>query len=78
MIIGWITKTYNQPHITVHGFRHTHCSLLIEAGIEMNQVKDRLGHSDIQTTMNIYSHVTKMVRSKSTDLFSDFMSESSL
>lgn len=77
-IIKRVTINNDLPHITVHGFRHTHCSLLFEAGIEMNQVKDRLGHSDIQTTMNIYAHVTKMVRSKTADLFSDFMSESSL
>ena len=44
----------------------------------MQNVKERLAHSDIQTTMNIYAHVTKMVRSKTADLFSDFMSESSL
>src|SRR5699024_2216767 len=42
-IIKRVTKKHNLPHITVHGFRHTHCSLLFEAGIEMNNVKDRLG-----------------------------------
>lgn len=72
-IIKRITKKYNLPHITVHGFRHTHCSLLFEAGIEMNNVKDRLGHSNIKTTMNIYAHVTKTERSKTADIFSDFM-----
>jgi len=72
-IIKRITNQYNLPHITVHGFRHTHCSLLFEAGIDMHNVKDRLGHSDIQTTMNIYNHVTKTERSKTADVFSDFM-----
>lgn len=72
-IIKRTTKKYNLPHITVHGFRHTHCSLLFEAGAEMHTVKDRLGHSDIQTTMNIYTHVTKPERGKTAELFSDFM-----
>ncbi|GAA0355572.1 tyrosine-type recombinase/integrase [Alkalibacterium iburiense] len=75
-IIKRITTKHNLPHITVHGFRHTHCSLLFEAGIEMNNVKDRLGHSNIKTTMNIYAHVTKTERDKTADLFSDFMERS--
>lgn len=74
-IIKRITEKYELPHITVHGFRHTHCSLLFEAGAEMHAVKDRLGHSDIQTTMNIYTHVMKKERDKTAELFSDFMDE---
>lgn len=76
-IIKRITEEYHLPHITIHGFRHTHCSLLFEAGIDMQNVKDRLGHSDIKTTMNIYAHVTKSERSKTADLFGDFMESSS-
>lgn len=72
-IVTSITEQYNLPHITVHGFRHTHCSLLFAAGVDMQNVKDRLGHSDIKTTMNIYAHVTKTERDKTADLFGDFM-----
>lgn len=72
-VIKRVTEKHELPHITVHGFRHTHCSLLFEAGIDMQNVKDRLGHSDIKTTMNIYAHVTKTERSKTADLFAGFM-----
>lgn len=72
-IIKRTTEQQNLPHITVHGFRHTHCSLLFEAGIDMQNVKERLGHSDIKTTMNIYAHVTNTERSKTADIFGDFM-----
>lgn len=72
-IVKRVTEEHDLPHITIHGFRHTHCSLLFEAGIDMQNVKDRLGHSDIKTTMNIYAHVTKTERAKTADLFSDFM-----
>lgn len=41
--------------MTVHGFRHTHCSLLFESGASIKEVQERLGHTDIKTTMNIYS-----------------------
>lgn len=75
-IIRRVTKNYNLPHITIHGFRHTHCSLLFEAGVEMHSVKERLGHSNIRTTMNIYTHVTKSERAKTADIFNDFMTSS--
>lgn len=74
-VIKRVTSRLELPRISVHGFRHTHCSLLFEAGVEMNSVKDRLGHSDIQTTMNIYAHVTKTERAKTADVFEDFMQE---
>ncbi len=42
-----------------HSFRHTHASLLFEAQATMKDVQNRLGHSDIKTTMDVYTHVTK-------------------
>jgi len=53
-----ILEKYNLPKITLHGFRHTHASLLFESGANFAEVKERLGHKDIKTTMNIYTHVT--------------------
>lgn len=55
--------------ITTHGFRHTHCSLLFEAGLSLKEVQDRLGHSDIHTTMNIYAHVSKYKKQEALDKF---------
>ncbi|MDQ6111799.1 tyrosine-type recombinase/integrase [Enterococcus gallinarum] len=42
-----------------HGFRHPHCYLLFKTALSMQKVRSRLGHSDIQTTINIYAHLTK-------------------
>lgn len=39
----------------------------------LKDVMERLGHKDIKTTMNIYTHVTKSSRVKSSLLFSDYM-----
>ena len=39
----------------------------------MKDVKERLGHSDIQTTMNIYTHVTQESRNKSAELFATYV-----
>ncbi|MCM3358680.1 site-specific integrase [Psychrobacillus sp. MER TA 171] len=53
-----VLQKYDLPKITTHGFRHTHCSLMFEAGATILEVQDRLGHSDVKTTMNIYAHVS--------------------
>ncbi|WP_142244741.1 tyrosine-type recombinase/integrase [Peribacillus simplex] len=52
-------------------FRHTHTSLLIEAGAGVKEIQERLGHSDINTTMNIYSHMTKNIKEKTSHKFSE-------
>ncbi len=53
--------------ITVHGFRHTQASLLIEMGASLKEVQFRLGHEDIQTTMNTYAHVSKLAKEQLAD-----------
>lgn len=44
--------------VNPHLLRHTHATELIRAGWDMSYVQKRLGHSDIQTTVNIYVHLT--------------------
>lgn len=48
----------NLKTVTLKELRHTHATLLLEAGVHPKVVQERLGHSNISTTMNIYSHVT--------------------
>lgn len=72
-LLNRICKENNFKRITPHGFRHTHCSLLFEAGATIQEVKDRLGHNDIQTTMNVYAHVTKKQRDKVAEKFANYI-----
>ena len=67
-----ICEQNNFRFIKVHGLRHTHCSLLFEAGVPMKDVMQRLGHGDIQTTMNIYTHVTEQSQERSAQLFANY------
>lgn len=46
------------PDIGFHGFRHTHASLLLNAGVEYKQLQHRLGHAQLSTTMDTYSHLS--------------------
>lgn len=73
----WLLRIYKEnpslKEISTHGFRHTHCSLLFEAGASIQDVQDRLGHTDIKTTMNIYTHVTKHQQEKTAEIFSNYV-----
>lgn len=42
--------------IRIHDFRHSHATLLLSRGVPVTVISKRLGHSDISTTLNIYSH----------------------
>lgn len=50
-------KRVNLPQIPLHGLRHTMATLMLEAGVHPKIVAERLGHSDVRTTLNTYSHV---------------------
>lgn len=47
------------PRFTFHAFRHTHASLLLNAGISYKELQHRLGHATLAMTMDIYSHLSK-------------------
>ncbi|QNK88689.1 tyrosine-type recombinase/integrase [Sporosarcina sp. resist] len=59
--------------LTPHSLRHTHTSLLAEAGVALEQIMDRLGHSDDQITKNVYLHVTKEMKKEASQKFSELM-----
>ena len=68
-----IIKKYNLKKITMHGFRHSHCSLLFEMGTPIQVVQDRLGHTNIKTTMDIYTHVTEKQRDDIAENFARYI-----
>lgn len=53
------SKKYNLPHIHPHLFRHTMASILIFNHVDPVSVSKRLGHTQVSTTTDIYSHVIK-------------------
>lgn len=52
-------KTYDMtiPPITLHWLRHTYCTLLYFAGVDVMQTSAQMGHADISTTLRIYTHL---------------------
>ncbi len=52
-----------------HSLRHTHATLLIESGANIKDVQTRLGHTNIQTTLQTYVHDTEAMSTQSVELF---------
>ena len=55
------------PHFRLHDLRHASATLMIEHGVDIKTVQSRLGHSDISTTLNIYSHMTEQMNRNAAD-----------
>lgn len=49
-------KRLGLPPVTWHSFRHTHATLLGEVGESLRTAQAILGHSDLKTTLNVYTH----------------------
>ena len=59
--------------ITPHSLRHTHTSLLAEAGVSLPEIMERLGHEDAKTTTRVYRHTTKTMKKEASRKFSELM-----
>jgi len=68
-----IRKKYNLKYISTHGFRHTHATLLSEAGARLEGIQQRLGHSGNDTTTNTYIHVTEIIKKETLEQFIEYM-----
>jgi integrase len=66
------------PAIALHGLRHTHATLLLEAGVDVKTVSERLGHDSIQTTLQLYGHVTPRMRANAAAQFGSLLSHARL
>ena len=61
----WAMKKYNKlhpdqplPHITPHVFRHTFCTNMANAGMDIKTLQYLMGHSDVGVTLNVYTHAS--------------------
>ena len=61
------------PTFTPHQLRHTYITMLYLAGVDVMTAKEQAGHSDIQTTLNIYTHLDKNHKQKNIDKLNNFL-----
>ena len=57
------------PRLTFHAFRHTHASILLNAGLPYKEIQTRLGHAKLSMTMDIYSHLSKDNQKNATSFY---------
>lgn len=75
-VSSWISKfakRHGFPHCSAHTFRHSLASMLISEGTDVVSVSRRLGHSDISTTLDIYSHAIKRADERATESIADVL-----
>ncbi|MBP1948483.1 site-specific integrase [Virgibacillus litoralis] len=62
-----LKKAKINRHASSHIFRHTHISMLTEAGIDLPTIMNRVGHKGPKTTLEIYTHVTNKMMKKASE-----------
>ena len=70
-IANWLKEFERKnglKNVTPHGLRHSNITLLIASGVDAKTVSARAGHSDVQTTLNIYTHYTKDADRQAADI----------
>ena len=61
----------NLKHIRFHDLRHSHVTMLIEAKVPIKVISERVGHSSVNTTLNIYSHALKEMDQEASEKISN-------
>ena len=58
---------------TMHCLRHTFCTIMYEAGIDVLTAKEQMGHSDVKTTLAIYTHLDKVYKKKNISKLDEYL-----
>lgn len=59
---------------TPHCLRHTFCTIMYEAGIDVLTAKEQMGHSDVKTTLAIYTHLDSQHKKKNISRLNEYLS----
>ena len=70
-----IVKKMGCEDTRFHDLRHTYATACIKSGVDIKTLQDNLGHSDVQTTLNIYSHVFDSMKEASAHQVEAYYSE---
>ncbi|MUN75652.1 tyrosine-type recombinase/integrase [Enterococcus casseliflavus] len=71
-VLNRVIKKNNMPKISPHGLRHTHASLSFESGANVKDVQEKLGHTSIQITLDMYTHVKQKSNKNTAEKFAKF------
>ncbi|MFY9447232.1 MAG: tyrosine-type recombinase/integrase [Dethiobacteria bacterium] len=68
-----LLKENGFPKIRFHALRHTFATMCRAAGMEIADIQDLLGHADISTTKNMYTHIEIDTLKKAMDKFTQYL-----
>lgn len=79
--LGRVPKDYHAPtgipqllqHFTPHQLRHTYCTMLYHAGIDALRASKLMGHSNVQITLDIYTHLEQKYKTIDITPFNDYV-----
>ena len=63
---------------TAHQLRHTYATILYEAGVDVLTAQRLLGHADVETTLRIYTHLTKEKQRASLEALNESLKDKAL
>ena len=66
-------KRNDIPYYGVHTFRHLNATLLIESGADIKTVSAALGHAQVSTTLNIYTHEVARAQARASEALGDML-----
>ena len=70
---GRFMERTNIKTIRLHDLRHSSASTMLSEGVNMKVIQKRLGHKNIKTTLNTYSHVSTEEDQKAADVFGKYL-----
>ena len=79
--MGRTPKAFNAPsgipelmdRFTAHQLRHTYCTMLYLAGVDILTASKLMGHSDVKITLEIYTHLDEKYKRLNIDKFNKFI-----
>jgi len=63
------------PRFTAHWLRHTFCTMMYHAGVDLLTAQKQMGHADIKTTLAIYTHLDAVYKRKSMTKLDDYIDD---
>jgi integrase len=68
-----LVETAPVPRIRLHDLRHTHATLLLGEGVPIKVVSERLGHSEVSITLDVYAHCLSAMDEGAAEQFADMI-----
>jgi integrase len=77
---GWLSKQFRRrvaaeglPPLTLHGLRHTHATIALQAGVHPKVISERLGHYSAAFTQDIYQHALEGLQGDAASRMTDLL-----